>query len=116
MGIKIGVLAAGISLALLAACHGAEPPAVATVHKPRLFDGLGKIHHPISTNSADAQRYFDQGLALAFGFNHDGAIDAFREAARLQPKCAICWWGVAFAKASSRALRCAPAESSGSAT
>jgi hypothetical protein len=52
---------------------------------------------PISTDSADAQRFFDQGLALAFGFNHDGAIDAFREAARLQPKCAMCWWGIAFA-------------------
>ena len=81
----------------MAACQGGEPPAAATVHKPRLFDGLGKIHHPISTNSADAQRFFDQGLALAFGFNHDGAIDAFREAARLQPKCAMCWWGIAFA-------------------
>ena len=97
MGIKIRVLAAGVAFALLAACQGGEPPAVATVHKPRLFDGLGKIHHPISTNSADAQRFFDQGLALAFGFNHDGAIDAFREAARLQPECAMCWWGVAFA-------------------
>ncbi|RIK94537.1 MAG: hypothetical protein DCC71_23610 [Proteobacteria bacterium] len=44
-----------------------------------------------------AQRYFDQGLALAYGFNHDGAIDSFREAARLDPRCAMCWWGVAFA-------------------
>ncbi|MBS1106015.1 MAG: hypothetical protein H6Q91_1517, partial [Deltaproteobacteria bacterium] len=48
MGIKIRVLAAGVAFALLAACQGGEPPAVATVHKPRLFDGLGKIHHPIS--------------------------------------------------------------------
>jgi len=54
MGVRIRVLATGVAVALLAACQGGEPPAVATVHKPRLFDGLGKIEHPISTNSADA--------------------------------------------------------------
>ncbi|MCU0670014.1 MAG: hypothetical protein MUF70_11800 [Myxococcota bacterium] len=84
-------------LVSLGACQGGEPPAAAPVHRPRLLDGLGEIHHPISTSNELAQRYFDQGLALAFGFNHDGAIDAFREAARLDPKCAMCWWGVAFA-------------------
>jgi tetratricopeptide (TPR) repeat protein len=84
-------------LLLLAACRGGEPPAAQPVHKPKLFSGLGKIHHPISTQNADTQRYFDQGLALSFGFNHDGAIDAFREAARLDPDCAMCWWGIAFA-------------------
>ena len=89
------LVAAG--LAGLAACQGGEPPAAETVHKPRLFSGLGKIHHPISTKDATAQRYFDQGLALAYGFNHEGAIDSFREAARLDPNCAMCWWGIAFA-------------------
>ena len=97
MDFRIRILATGIAVVLVAACQGGEPPVDAAVYKPRLFDGLGKIHHPISTNSADAQRFFDQGLALAFGFNHDAAIDAFREAARLQPRCAICWWGIAFA-------------------
>jgi len=91
------VLVAGIAVALVAACQGGTPPATAPIHTPRLMSGLGKIHHPISTQNADAQRYFDQGLALAFGFNHDSAVDAFREAARLDPNCAICWWGVAFA-------------------
>lgn len=89
-----------VCLVLLAmgSCRGGEPPAAAPpLHTPRLFDGLGKIHHPISTSNELAQRYFDQGLALAFGFNHDGAIDAFREAARLDPQCAMCWWGIAFA-------------------
>jgi hypothetical protein len=70
--------AAAFLVALLGACQGAAPPADAPVHAPRLFDGLGRIHHPISTQNATAQRYFDQGLALAYGFNHDGAIDAFR--------------------------------------
>src|SRR6187399_2756789 len=44
-----------------------------------------------------AQKYFDQGLRLIYGFNHDEAERAFREAARLDPKCAMAWWGVAYA-------------------
>jgi len=82
----------------LVTCKGGEGPKTDAppIHTPKLFTGLGKIHHPISTKNPAAQRYFDQGLALAFGFNHDGAIDAFRTAARLDPDCAICWWGIAF--------------------
>ncbi len=87
-------LAVGI---LVGACQATRSPSEPQVRAPRLLNGLGKIHHPISTESPQAQRYFDQGLALSFGFNHDAAIDAFREAARLQPNCAICWWGIAFA-------------------
>jgi tetratricopeptide (TPR) repeat protein len=84
-------------LCAVVACRGGEPPDTPAVHVPKLLDGLGKIHHPISTTNETAQRYFDQGLALSYGFNHEGAIDAFREAARLDPTCAMCWWGVAFA-------------------
>ena len=91
------LLATLLSSLALVTCRGADAPSASAVHTPRLFSGLGKIHHPISTKSEAAQRYFDQGLALAYGFNHDGAIDAFREAARLDPDCAICWWGIAFA-------------------
>ena len=43
------------------------------------------------------QALFDQGVRLLFGFNHAEAIRSFREAARLDPDCAMCWWGVAFA-------------------
>ncbi|MCX7593070.1 MAG: hypothetical protein N2235_04790 [Fischerella sp.] len=60
-----------------------------------LFNNLGNYHHPISTKSQLAQRYFDQGLILAYGFNHAEAERSFREAARLDPECAICNWGVA---------------------
>ena len=91
------LLLPGLILAAAFACQGGYAPSESAGRAPRLFTGLGKIHHPISTQSKDAQRYFDQGLALAYGFNHDGAIDSFREAARLDPKCAICWWGIAFA-------------------
>ncbi|NHC38302.1 tetratricopeptide repeat protein [Scytonema millei] len=71
--------------------------AQATTSQPTvtLFDNLGNLHHPISTNSKLAQRYFDQGLTLAYGFNHAEAARSFQEAAKLDPACAICYWGVA---------------------
>jgi len=59
-----------------------------------LFNDLGSYHRGISTKNPTAQKYFDQGLRLVYGFNHDEAERAFREAARLDPKCGICWWGV----------------------
>lgn len=63
----------------------------------RLYDGLGKVHLPITTANPLAQRYFDQGLAFAYGFNHAAAIASFREAQRLDLTCAMCFWGEALA-------------------
>jgi len=62
-----------------------------------LFNDLGSHHHAITTRSPLAQRYFDQGLTLAYGFNHAEAIRSFKEAARLDPNCAMAYWGVAYA-------------------
>lgn len=62
-----------------------------------LYTGLGALDFPITTTSPDAQRYFTQGLAFSYGFNHAAAIASFREAQRLDPGCAMCWWGEAFA-------------------
>jgi tetratricopeptide (TPR) repeat protein len=62
-----------------------------------VFTGLGDHHHAISTKVPQTQALFDQGVRLLFGFNHAEAIRSFREAARLDPNCAMCWWGVAFA-------------------
>lgn len=61
-----------------------------------LFEGMGDHHFAISSENSDVQRFFDQGLILAYGFNHAEAERSFREAARLDPDCAICWWGVAW--------------------
>src|SRR3954471_14536336 len=61
-----------------------------------VFQGLGVHKMPITAN-AEAQAFFDQGINLVFGFNHAEAIRSFREAARLDPDCAMCWWGVALA-------------------
>src|SRR5690606_3852971 len=62
-----------------------------------LFDGMGDYHRPITTRDRGAQRYFDQGMVLAFGFNHAEAIRSFRAAQRLDPDCAMCFWGEALA-------------------
>src|SRR5687767_9802724 len=62
-----------------------------------MFDELGRHHHPITTVSKEAQRYFDQGLMLLFNFNHKEAIRSFRAAAALDPTCAMAHWGEAFA-------------------
>lgn len=62
-----------------------------------LLDGLGIIHHPVSTKNADAQKFFDQGLRLLYAFNHDEARRSFARAAELDPKLAMAHWGMALA-------------------
>jgi len=62
----------------------------------QLFDDLGTLNRPVGTASPEAQRYFDQGLRLAYGFNHDEATRSFARAAELDPGCAACLWGVAW--------------------
>jgi hypothetical protein len=61
---------------------------------PRL-QNLGDYKHPVTTNSPRAQLFFNQGLNLTYGFNHREAGRSFREAARLDPDCALCFWGQA---------------------
>ena len=62
-----------------------------------LYDNLGTHHKTISTRVPLAQRYFDQGLRLVYGFNHAESIRSFTRATELDPSCAICWWGIAYA-------------------
>ena len=62
-----------------------------------LFDGMGSHHHAITTSDPDAQRYFDQGLVIDFGFNHAESARSFRAAQTLDPECAMCYWGEALA-------------------
>jgi tetratricopeptide (TPR) repeat protein len=81
----------------LGSCRRGPGDEAAALQPPRLFEGLGGVRQPISTEVPRAQQYFEQGLALTYAFNHEAAIDSFREAARLDPECAICWWGVAYA-------------------
>jgi tetratricopeptide (TPR) repeat protein len=85
----------GAAVVWLTACSSAqeEGPAPAVP----LYDNLGNHHHAITTSSEEAQRYFDQGLRLSYAFNHAEAIRSFRHAAELDPECAMCYWGVAYA-------------------
>jgi len=62
-----------------------------------LFNNLGSYHHAISTSVPLAQRFFDQGLILFYGFEWGEAIRSFEEATRLDPKCGMCYWGLALA-------------------
>lgn len=60
-----------------------------------LLDGLGNYHFPITSSKPGVQRWFDQGLMLTYGFNHDAAERSFLRAAEIDPYCAMCWWGAA---------------------
>jgi tetratricopeptide (TPR) repeat protein len=62
-----------------------------------LMEGLSSLHHPVSTQNEEAQKFFDQGLRLVYAFNHDEAARSFHHAAELDPKLAMAWWGVALA-------------------
>ena len=58
-----------------------------------LLEGLGDYSMPVTSSGPDVQRWFDQGLAMTYGFNHDAAERSFLKAAELDPDCAMCWWG-----------------------
>ncbi len=58
-----------------------------------LIEGLGDYSMPVTSKGKDVQRWFDQGLAMTYGFNHDAAERSFLKAAELDPDCAMCWWG-----------------------
>jgi tetratricopeptide (TPR) repeat protein len=60
-----------------------------------LMTGLSDLHHPVSTTNPEAQKFFDQGLRLIYAFNHEQAALSFQQAARLDPKLAMAYWGIA---------------------
>jgi tetratricopeptide (TPR) repeat protein len=95
----VGGLACGSSASKPAAPEPPAAPSVASVgalaNGATLFTDLGTHHRSITTRSPEAQAYFDQGLRLVYGFNHDEAARSFAMAARLDPTCAMCFWGAA---------------------
>jgi len=87
----LGIAALGTALTTTAQhAHQALPPAATELHP-----GLGDYHFSITTSNADAQVYFDQGIRLLYGFNHDEAARYFRRAAELDPQAPMPYWGVA---------------------
>lgn len=65
--------------------------------EPRLYADFGHYERTISTESEEAQMWFDQGMKLLYGFNHDEAIRSFRKAAEVDPSTAMPWWGISYA-------------------
>ncbi len=87
----VGVAALGTAFTTSAQhAHQPLPPAATELHP-----GLGDYHFPITTANADAQVYFDHGIRLLYGFNHDEAARYFRRAAELDPQAPMPYWGVA---------------------
>src|SRR5688572_12686249 len=92
-----------LAMIAAAACSSPAPqpaaapptsPAPPVQSEPLTF---GKHHHPIRTSNVEAQKMFDQGLAQAFGFNHEAAIRSFERAAELDPSATMPHWGRAWA-------------------
>jgi tetratricopeptide (TPR) repeat protein len=92
-----GARGAGSALAseLLIAATAAAP--ISDALPMPLYADLTNSRFPLTTTNSQARRYFSQGLMLSYGFNHAGAVRSFREGQRLDPGCAMCWWGEAVA-------------------
>lgn len=86
------LLAAGLLAHAQHSHHGPD-----NAKPAELLEGLGNHTHPIATKSALAQKFFDQGLALVYGFNHDEAARLFARAAELDPNSPMPHWGIALA-------------------
>ncbi|MGQ0529637.1 MAG: tetratricopeptide repeat protein [Panacagrimonas sp.] len=75
-------------------------PRVAAIHSATedivLVEGLGSHQMQVSIANDSARRWFNQGLVLAYAFNHDAAARSFIKAAELDARCAMCWWGAAW--------------------
>ena len=76
----------------------AERPATPVTNQARLYPGLTGYTRKVTTDSPEAQRWFDQGIQLLYGFNHDEAIRSFEKAGQIDPACAMAWWGAAYAR------------------
>ncbi|MBL8859251.1 MAG: hypothetical protein JNL28_12140 [Planctomycetes bacterium] len=88
--------ALALALAFCASCSA--PHAAGDGNQARyLYEHLGSHKRVVTTSSAQAQAFFDQGLVLAYAFNHDEAIRSFKAATELDPNCAMAWWGIALA-------------------
>ncbi len=91
-------------LLVLAACtaqgHDMAKPTGAEGKRVTLYNSLGNYSYRITTANPEAQRWFDQGLRLVYAFNHYEAQKAFREAVRIDPGCALCYWGIAMTEGS----------------
>lgn len=93
--LKTGLaLVCGLMLGGLGGCHGAGADGRGDV--ALRYDGFGNYSRTVTTGSREAQAWFDQGMQLTYGFNHDEAVRSFEMAAEVDPSMAMAWWGVAY--------------------
>jgi tetratricopeptide (TPR) repeat protein len=83
-----------VVLLCLVGCQGTPQQEAEVV--PLYYD-VGVVERTVTTSSPDAQTWFDRGLGMAYGFNHEEAIACFERAAEADPECAMCYWGKAYA-------------------
>ncbi|HEU5185238.1 MAG TPA: hypothetical protein VFU01_11755 [Gemmatimonadaceae bacterium] len=93
---RLGIALGGLFLATTALAQHRHI-GIDTTSRVRLYQNLGSHGYGITTSNPEAQRYFDQGLRLTWAFNHDEAIRSFAQGERLDPSCAMCAWGIAYA-------------------
>lgn len=94
------VTAPAVPDAAYLAAHVCGKPDAAAVDSSKpmpLLGGLAPIHYPIASQVPQVQAYFDQGLALLYGFEYETAYKSFKMAQKLDPDCAMCGWGAAMA-------------------
>jgi tetratricopeptide (TPR) repeat protein len=96
---RFHALSIAVWLAVAAPYANAQDHAMAgaDARPATLMPGIQGVHFPISTRRDDAQKFFDQGLALVYAFNHDEAVRSFRRAAELDPGSPMPHWGIALA-------------------
>ena len=96
---SLALAGAGVFLTALPAALEAQHEDMPGMSPPKspaaLLSGTGSHRHPIQTSNPEAQKFFDQGMTMAFGFNHEEAYRSFAKAAELDPKAAMPHWGMA---------------------
>lgn len=85
------------TIALSLSAWSATLPPLPSPPPPMILERLGDYRREAATESIEARRWFDQGMALMLGYNFDGAIASFREATRIDPDFAMAWWGIGYA-------------------
>lgn len=94
---KLWAGAVAATMVVAGALAGCQSPLAAPRKEVQLYPGFGNYHRTVTTSSPEAQQWFDQGIQLLYGFNHDEAIRSFEKAAEIDPGCAMAWWGISYA-------------------
>src|SRR5437868_1478066 len=93
---KILKLSATLLLLVFLAGNCSEKKTTESEKVQGLFNNLGNLNHPVTTTSKTAQKFFNQGFTLMYGFNHEEAVRSFQQALKYDSAMAMAYWGIAF--------------------